>query len=152
MFRLLAPGGTLVITTPHRGLFGFMDTDNYAYHLRTKLPRLYRWIYTRKHGTRPPELTKAGYESPHRHYALADFTKLLGESAFAGHYAIQSLHRGGLFVEVFTSNLFEALSLVCGVRLASQICKPLKWLSDVDYFLPYGCLSYNIGIRLTKRA
>ncbi len=73
MFRVLKPGGRLIITTPHKGFFGFMDPDNYAWHLRTKFPRLHRRLFRMKHG-RDPE-PKVGYESKHRHYRLDDLRR-----------------------------------------------------------------------------
>jgi ubiquinone/menaquinone biosynthesis C-methylase UbiE len=148
LFRVLKPGGRLVITTPHQGLFGFMDPDNYAWHLRTRFPRLYRRLFRMKHG-RDPE-PKVGYESKHRHYRLDDLTALLRGSAFLGHFEIEKVFRGGLFGYVLASNLFEALSVMIGARAAGWLARPLGKLADWDYFINYGKLSYNIGILVKK--
>jgi len=148
MFRVLKPGGRLIITTPHKGLFGFMDPDNYAWHLRTNFPRLYRRLFRMKHGRDPAP--KIGYESKHRHYSLDDLTALLRGSAFVGHFEIEKVFRGGLFCYAFGSNLFEALSVLTGVRFAKWLLRPLGQLSDWDYFINYGKLSYCIGILIKK--
>jgi ubiquinone/menaquinone biosynthesis C-methylase UbiE len=148
MFRVLKPGGRFIITTPHKGLFGFMDPDNYAWHLRTKFPRLHRQLFRMKHG-RDPE-PKVGYESRHRHYNLGDFTALLKNSAFNGHFEIEKVFYGGLFCGVLAGNLFEALSVLAGARFAGWVLQPFGKLSDWDYFVNYGKLSYNIGILVKK--
>jgi len=150
LFRVLKPGGCLIITTPHKGLFAFMDTDNYAWHLRAKFPRLHRWLFRMKHGQEPA--TKVGYEAKHRHYSLDDLVELLEHSAFQQRCEIDRVYRGGLFCYVLSTNLFEALSVVTGTRFASWLLWPLGRLSDWDYFIGYGRLSYNIGIRVIKRA
>ena len=148
IFRVLKPGGRLIITTPHKGLFGFMDPDNYAWHLRTNTPRLYRRLFRMKHGRDP--VPKVGYESKHRHYNLDDLIALLKGSAFDGHFEIEKVFRGGLFCYAFGSNLFEALSLLTGARFAGWLLRPLGRLSDWDYFINYGKLSYCIGILVKK--
>jgi hypothetical protein len=145
---VLKPGGRLIITTPHKGLFGFMDPDNYAWHLRTKFPRLYRRLFRMKHGRDP--VPKVGYESKHRHYRLDDFRALLGNSAFSGHFEIEKVFYGGLFCGVLGSNLFEALSVLAGADFAGRLLRPLERLADWDYFISYGRLSYNIGILVKK--
>jgi ubiquinone/menaquinone biosynthesis C-methylase UbiE len=150
MFRVLSPGGSFIITTPHRGLFAFMDPDNYTYHLRTKTPGLYRFLFRAKYGRLPPTDIKPGYEQLHRHYAVNDFKQLLDKSDFKGRYAIETKFRGGLFIGVFTSNLFEFLSIFTGVKIASKLTSPLGWLAELDYFISYGFLAYNIGILIKK--
>ena len=148
MFRVLRQGGRLIITTPHKGLFGFMDPDNYAWHLRTSFPRIYRRLFRMKHGRDP--VSKVGYESKHRHYNLDDLIALLNGSAFVGHFEIEKMFRGGLFFYALSSNLFEALSVLTGVRFAEWLVRPLGKLADWDYFINYGRLSYNIGILVKK--
>lgn len=150
MYRILRPEGTFIITTPHRGLFSFMDPDNYVYHLRTKAPRLYRWLYRAKYGKPPSDQIKLGYEQLHRHYRLNDFLRLLNHSDFQNHFKIEAVFRGGLFLGALTSNLTELLSLVWGLKSASRLLKPMRWLADKDYFVRYGPLAYNIGIQITK--
>lgn len=150
MFRILSPGGTFIITTPHRGLFAFMDPDNYTYHLRTKVPWLYRFLFRAKYGKLPPTEIKPGYEQLHRHYSLGDLKQLLNESDFKNGYAIEEVFRSGLFIGVFGSNIFELLSVILGIRMAGKLTCWVRWFADRDFFIPYGPLSYNIGIRILK--
>lgn len=150
MHRILARDGILIITTPHRGLFSFMDPDNYVFYLRTKLPRCYRLLYRAKYGTLPPSEIKPGYEQLHRHYSQEDIVRLLNDSNFRDSYKFENIFRGGLFVGVFMSNLNEFLNLIVGIKFAGSLVKPLRWLADKDYFINYGPLAYNIGIKIRK--
>ncbi len=152
MHRILKPGGTLIITTPHRGLFSFLDPDNYGYHMRTKAPKVFSWIYRHKYGTFAPPAVKPGYEGLHRHYVIRDFIRLLDHSQFCMNYSLADVFRGGLAAGAITSNLHECLSLAFGVKRAWKLLAPARWLSDKDYFVRYGPLSYNIGIRVLKAA
>ena len=137
------------MTTPHRGLFSFLDQENFVYHMRTKLPWLYRHLFRMKYG-KYPETVKPGYETLHRHYSLDDFRHRLDASDFHEHYTIDKVFRSGLLIGVLTANLFELLSLIFGMRTATLLIKPLARLQEWDYFISYGVLSYNIAIRLKK--
>jgi SAM-dependent methyltransferase len=149
LFRVLKPGGHLILTVPHKGLFSFMDTENYIWILQTKFPRLHRLLFRMKHGNDPR--SKAGYGAKHRHYSLSDLAVLLDNSHFKNHYEIDRVFYGSLFFYVLMSNLFELLSLLIGPVWAKRLLYPLEKLSDWDYFVSYGKLSYNIGIRVKKR-
>ena len=46
LFRVLEPGGTLIITVPGKHLFSWMDVGNFKF----RFPKLHRWWYVRKHG------------------------------------------------------------------------------------------------------
>jgi ubiquinone/menaquinone biosynthesis C-methylase UbiE len=148
MFRVLKSGGSLIITTPHKGFFSFMDTANYIWHLRTGFPRLHHLLFRMKHGRDP--VLNPGYESKHRHYSLKDFAGLLDKSAFKGHYKIEKVFYGGLFCYAIQSNLFELLSILTGGSLAKSLLYPLEKMSDWDYFINYGRASYHIGILVKK--
>lgn len=66
--RVLKPGGTLVLSVPHRGLLGWLDSLNlYA-----------RLVRATHHGLFPPEIAQIGV---HRHYSVDQLRTLLG-SAF----------------------------------------------------------------------
>lgn len=148
-YRVLKPGGLLIMTTPHQGLFAFMDPENFVYHLRTKTPMVYRWLFRAKYG-KYPEKVKLGYEELHRHYSLEELRHKLDESNFRDRYEIDRVFRGGMLVGVLAANLFEFFSVLFGIRVANILLKPLFWLQRKDYFISYGTLSHNIGIRLKK--
>ncbi len=46
LIRILKPGGKLLLTTPHRGWFAFLDTGNFKF----VFPRLHRFIHLRLSG------------------------------------------------------------------------------------------------------
>jgi len=150
MCRILSPNGSLIITTPHRGLFSFLDTDNYTYHLRAKMPWLYRFLFRAKYGKPPATDIKPGYEQLHRHYTFGDLKQLLDESDFKGKYTIEAVFRGGLFIGVFASNFFELLSVFVGIKIATKLTGWLNRFAARDYLISYGSLAYNIGIRIKK--
>jgi SAM-dependent methyltransferase len=46
IWRVLAPGGLLIVTVPQRHIFSFLDPDN----VKFRFPRLHRLIYTKRFG------------------------------------------------------------------------------------------------------
>ena len=148
IFRVLKPGGTMIITTPHRGAFSFMDTENYIWLMQKYAPGVHQALFRIKHGRNPE--AKPGYGDRHRHYSLGGLIRVLDGSRFRGRYQIEKVHRGGLFCYAIASNVFEALSLVVGSGWVNKILWPLNKILDWDYFIPYGPFSYNIGICVKK--
>jgi SAM-dependent methyltransferase len=64
--RVLRPGGTLVLSVPHRGPLAWLDSLNlYA-----------RFVRLTHHGRFPPEIAGTGI---HRHYTVARMRALLGD-------------------------------------------------------------------------
>ena len=148
--RLLKVGGVLVITTPHRGAFGFLDRDNLVPRVGAALRRLVP-RFDRGQGRplrvshRPPSPTRPF----HRHYSLGDLQRLL-DASFRGRYEITDVFRSGLFLEAFTADLAVILGLVAPKRLAEHLLRPIASLSDRDFWIQYGLASYNIAIRIVK--
>lgn len=133
IFRILQPSGTLIITTPHRGLFEILDPVNYKFRL--KLNKKYQ----------PP-----GYEHFHRHYTLKNLVSLLNQTSFRNKYKIDTVFKSGLFIEVLTSNLFHIFDRLFGKNISYKLIKPFGFLSIIDYWIPYGYLSYNIALKIIK--
>jgi len=150
MYRILKPGGTFMMTTPHKGLFSFMDPENYKFHLMKNLPRFYKFLYRIKKVQQPKKF-KVGYEEKHRHYAIKDFIRLLDSSKFKNHYIITKIFRSGLFIGVFTNNLNFILIFFLGQKSSSKIIKPLTALSKSDYWIPYNRFSYHIALKILKK-
>jgi SAM-dependent methyltransferase len=76
--RLLKPGGTLVLSVPHRGPLAWLDSLNlYAHFVRAA-----------GRGPFPPEIAATGV---HRHYAAGQVHRLLGD-----HFAICRVERTGV--------------------------------------------------------
>jgi hypothetical protein len=80
-----------------------------------------------------------------------DLIRLLDQSRFQNRYKVDAVFRGGLLAGALSSNLYEALSLLLNTRIAGRIGKKLEPIVDRDYFTPFGCLSYDIGIRIRKQ-
>lgn len=153
LFRVLKNGGIIIISTPNKGLFGFLDPYNYGYYLRKIFPFIYKFLYKVvrffKEGKIPREYNPEHLEK-HYHYSLRDLIKMLNDSDFNERFEIKKVFRSGLFIEVFTMNLEVFLSIFLKKKLRDKILKPFVWLSELDYRISYGALAYNIAIILRK--
>lgn len=154
LFRILKNGGTIIISTPNKGLFGFLDPYNYGYYLRKLFPFVYRFLYKIirffKERKIPKDYNPEHLEK-HYHYSLKDLIQMLDSSDFKGNYEIKKVFRSGLFIEVFTMNLEVFLSIFLKKKIRDIILKPFVWLSEQDYKIPYGIFAYNIAIVLQKK-
>jgi 2-polyprenyl-3-methyl-5-hydroxy-6-metoxy-1,4-benzoquinol methylase len=121
LFRVLRPGGTLILSTPHTGLFAFLDPVN----VLRRLGRL--------------------DEPYHRHYSLAGLRRLLDASRWAGRYEVLRVHRSGLLVYPL------ALWVAASPRLPGPLKRLAELAIDADYLVPYGPASYSIAVKLRKR-
>ena len=133
LYRLLKIGGVLIITTPHRGAFAFLDRENLA-------PRVAALL--RRRPRRP--------HVHHRHYSLGDLRRLLDASPFRGRYEITEVFRSGLLLEALAMDLALALDRVTSSSFAERLLRPLAWLAERDFWIGYGRFSYNIAVRIVK--
>ena len=120
LFRVLRPGGMLILTTPHRGLFSFMDPVNV-------LRRLGR-----------------SDEPEHRHYSVGDLRRLLDASRWAGSYEIVRVHRSGLLLFPL------ALWLAAIPLATSVVRKLVDIAIEIDSFLRWGPLAYSVALKVRK--
>ena len=154
MFRILKPSGTIIISTPHKGLFAFLDPYTYGYYIRKFLPWLYKGLYKLirliKDGKFPKDYNPE-HRDKHFHYSLKNYKQMLDKSGFSGKYEIEKVFRSGLFIEVFTMNLESFLKIIFPMRFIRIILKPFYWFSQVDYWIPYGIFAYNIAVRIKKK-
>lgn len=160
IFRILKPGGILIITTPHKGLFGFMDPGNsirwVEYLAKSKLSGLYRIAYKMRKGEYPQkiEVEKPIYdrENTHRHYALAEIVEMLEESVFRGKYEIVKVLRSGLLIEPLTLNVeFYLMLFKVQKKIIDKFSKIFRSLSEIDYWIPYNKMAYNIAVKIRKK-
>jgi SAM-dependent methyltransferase len=132
--RVLKPGGTLILSVPHRGLLGWLDSLN----LYVALVRLTH------HGLFPQEIAQTGI---HRHYTVRQLRALLGPQ-----FSIRRTFRTGLGIAELV-NL--PLLFVCRYVFAWE------WLYQIlqyGYFLvylledllPLGPAGYHLMIVATK--
>ncbi len=154
MYRILKPNGTLIISTPHKGLFAFLDPYNYGYFLQKYLNPVYRILFKLvrflKEGKIPNDFNPE-HKQKHYHYSLNDFHRMLNKTQFKGNYHIEKVFRSGLLIEVLVMNLESVLKIFFPQRLIGLILKPLRFVAEKDYWIPYGKLSYNIAIKVCKK-
>lgn len=153
MFRILKSGGLMIISTPHKGLFAFLDPYNYGYYLQKYMKPIYKILYKIvrfiKEGKIPDNFNPE-HKQKHFHYTLSDFINMLNKTKFKDNFVIEKIFRSGLFIEVFVMNLESFLNIMFPQRISKMILKPLSILAELDYWIPYGVLSYNIAVRLRK--
>ena len=130
--RVLRPGGTLVVSVPHRGLLHRLDALNVYEALRRRRPR---WPALE------PATESGGHE--HRHFTVAELEQLLAPG-----FSVDRVARTGLGLQ----ELVHLLLLLLRVPLrAERITKVLTPVHLVVYLLddlvPLGPLGYHLTIR-----
>jgi SAM-dependent methyltransferase len=132
--RLLKPGGTFIVSVPHRGLLWWLDSLN-----------LYQWLVRRtQHGLPPPEI---GLEAPHRHYRLTQLQEMLGPC-----FRVERVMRTGLgLAELVNLPLLVLCRYLLGWEWLYQL---LQYLYFTVYLLedvaPLGPLGYHMMVVATR--
>ena len=153
--RVLAAGRCLVLTTPHRGLFSWLDVSN----LKLQLPGLYT-LFSRLSGARSHSLehhmrpTKSGppagptlvdvlrnrkRDLEHRHYSLDRLRALLTE------FRIERISRTGLL-------LFPMMHVI-GVLISKLFRTHVQLFMEVAALedgIEFGSVAYNIAVRAVR--
>lgn len=133
--RLLQPGGTLILSVPHRGLLSRLDSLNlYAAFVRAT-----------RHGLFPPEIAATGV---HRHYSVTHLRALLGDA-----FEVRRVTRTGLglaeLVNLPLLLLFRwLLPLDALYQIAAFAYYTIYLIEDI---LPLGPLAYHLQIVATRR-
>ena len=96
VYRVLKRNGKLMITVPNKGLFDFLDVDNYSWYVR-KFKRFYRLIHRLK-GNDVPKV-REGYYNKHKHYSLEDLKILLNK------FKVVKYERRGILTGYLGNNL-----------------------------------------------
>lgn len=133
MRRVLKPGGVLIVTVPHAGLFAWMDSNN----VRHRLPGIYRAIVRRG-------LRDANYDALerhvewHKHFTKAELKVVMGRD---GWKSIRFRYGGS-----FMMPLADWLSWPFYRMGKSEhvIRRFLGKLADLDYRIDFGRFSYGI--------
>ena len=132
--RVLKPGGTLVISVPHRGFLGWLDSLN-----------LYARIVRRTHrGLFPAEIAQTGV---HRHYSKAQLRALLGPA-----FTIRRTMYTGLGVAELVN---MPLLIVCRYLLMWEwMYQILQYVYFLVYLLedliPFGPIGYHLMLVATR--
>jgi ubiquinone/menaquinone biosynthesis C-methylase UbiE len=137
--RVTRPGGTLLLSTPHRGLFTGLDPDNVTNQLFDTVRRL---RIPKPGGGRFYE--KFSYNT-HRHYSEAQLRSLMGKG-----WEVEEVYLGGLLaypVLYAAENLIDAFSKT---RSYWNDYRALRTLRARDFDMNFGKLSYNIALRARK--
>jgi SAM-dependent methyltransferase len=131
-YRVLAPGGVLVVSVPHHGLLRWLDALNLYAALRRRWPSL-------------PSL-EAAMESdggPHRHYTIDQLMQEL-----APRFTVDKVARTGLGLqELVTITLITIRVGLRAPRVANALL-PLHLLTYIlDDLLPTGPFAYHLAVR-----
>lgn len=148
IYRILRPGGVLIVTVPHKGLFSSFDIDNLSIALKRTIPGLYRALFYLKERKYPQQ--QPGYEDWHRHYSLEQLLALLRASNFGKGFRVEKLRRCGLFMDVVVSVTYQIARAVLGFDRANAVLRALNPLYSADYAVDYGRASYNIALCVGK--
>ncbi len=132
--RVLAPGGRLVLSVPHKGLFAWADSNN----VRFRLPRLYGLLVGR--GRRDAGVHAVEY---HQHFRLGEVLALAGEG-----WRLAGCRRGGLLLYP----LSDWLSWPFYRRGEGDhpVRRALERVARWDYAVDYGPLSYGMTVAMEK--
>jgi SAM-dependent methyltransferase len=143
MARVLAPGGRLVLTTPHRGAFAFLDPEN----MRFRLPSIHG-VLSRLVGGAGKE---RGYEGQkhgvvwHHHFTRPELEALL-----LPHFSIVGIRGRGFLL--FPLCTWLQWPFYRAQRLRSRTFRFLDWLMQTDYATRYPlALAYNVVVAADKR-
>jgi len=151
--RVLAPGGTLIVTVPHRGALAWADPENFKFRWPAAHRRAFSWLhgaptYASRYGDADGRF---GNFSPgatwHRHYSAPELRSLLA------HHGLQvdaTCYHG-----LFSPLIFTALSMTERFvrRMGGptrRLTAPLWYLWRADARLRPGPLSYDIAVRAVK--
>jgi SAM-dependent methyltransferase len=140
VWRVLQPGGRLILTVPHSGYFSWLDSNN----IRLRFPSLFGLVVRK--GLRDDVYLSMGRQVEwHYHFTLEELLELAGES-----WRLEAVRRGGLF----TYPLMDWLSWpFYRAKLESHpIRRFFERVAGADYSIDYGKASYGILIVLERPA
>ena len=137
--RVLRPGGTLLLSTPHRGLFAGLDPDNALNSLFAGVAKL---RIPKPRGGRFYEGFRFDW---HRHYSEAELRDLLGDS-----FRVEQVAFGGLLLYPLLYGVENLLDSFGSTRSYWKEYRLLRRLRGLDFNLDFGAWSYNIALRCTR--
>jgi len=137
--RVTKPGGYLLLSTPHRGLFTGLDPDNVLNHAFDTVRRL--------------RIPKPGggrfYQNfrydIHRHYTERQLRSLLGRG-----WQVEETYFGGLLLYPLLYGAENMIDAFSQKRSYWQDYRVLRTLRAWDFGLRFGRLSYNIALKCKR--
>jgi SAM-dependent methyltransferase len=129
--RVLRPGGTLIVSVPHRGPTRWLDGVNVYAALRRRYPS---W---------PALEGVVGTEDEeHRHFGLRELVALLGED-----FTVERVARTGVGLQELVTLSILALQVPLRAPLLARPLMPLHLLAYIlDDMLPTGPLAYHLAV------
>lgn len=138
MYRVLKPGGRLILTVPHAGWFGWLDSNN----VRLRLPRFYRLVVGK--GNRDAVYAAVGRDVEwHHHFDLGELERLAGWG-----WERIAVRRGGLVLYPLMDWLswpFYRLGIS-----DHPIRTAMERIAGWDYRVDFGLASYGMMIVLAR--
>ena len=131
--------GFLILSVPHKGLFFFLDPENFIY--------LHLWIfnYLITPLIREERIIGKHYSisrRKHKHYSLEEIMRLLGKR-----FLIKKVFRSSCFLYPLSLIFANFFSMI----VKNERFKPiLRVIREFDYCLPFGKFSYNMLIYAQK--
>jgi len=150
IYRVLKPGGLLVLEVPHRGLFAFLDPANQKFYVKKYFPRAFKLFVARKlkHNVNYNPKLACGI---HRHYSLAGIRLLLDHAGWKSGYVIKRIWRHGLVAGPLLGIIRAALRLFIGEKLIAKLLSPFLSISKFENRVSFGPLSYQLAILIQKQ-
>lgn len=136
IYRVLKPNGRLILSVPHKGLFAFLDPDNFKFYF----PKIYVFFYKLIKKREPQKSSRFSKDIDfHKHYSLNEIKKMFDKK-----FHIGSVYQKGFLLFPVSIWLRYFLSIT---RLKKTILMSLvKVIGDIDFSVSYGGLSYSLII------
>jgi SAM-dependent methyltransferase len=139
MWRVLAPGGRLILRCPHAGIFSWLDAQNF----RFRFPRLHRLALGA--GNRDAQYQEAQEEICwHHHFTREELEALAGSG-----WELEVCRFGGLFLFPLTDIVGWPLNRLG--RSDHWFRRFLEKVANMDLGISYGRSSYGILLVWKKR-
>ena len=138
--RVLKSGGIIVISVPQKGLFYFLDPDNFKFYF----PNIYRIFYRILKKKEPEKSFRFSRKDDYYyHYSFNEIKDMLGPK-----FEINRIYRGGLIIYPLAIGMNYVFNLFGWKR--SIVLKSFNVLSDWEYNINFGPLAYNLLILAKK--
>jgi ubiquinone/menaquinone biosynthesis C-methylase UbiE len=137
--RVTKPGGTLLLSTPHRGMFAGFDPDNVLNQTFSAVKKL---RIPKPGGGRFYENFRYDW---HRHYSEGELRGLLGKN-----WQVEQVYLGGLALYPLLYGVENLIDAFSKQRSYWQDYRVLRRLRAFDFDIPFGKLSYNIALRCKR--
>ena len=153
--RVLSPGGLLILNSPHRGWFDWLDPVNYPRRLGPWLwrraPRIYESLARHTQDLAPGGRPGLLREAEHRHYSSVDLERLLTAAGWEPLRVDRVARTGGLFYALWQNvAYFASLVLRPVPRVHGAVLSLAGRIGHLDYRVPWGRAAFNVAIQIRR--